>query len=122
MIVSNSFFCSAFICSGWMTGKRVCAFAMVMPRPIAKTASASLMGSSLLRRRLRAPAGRIVAPRERRRKCRSLRPAVHFRVDAALDLVREAAAFRLPSERARTLATHAAVRAEGEIGAGAEQV
>src|SRR3954468_2321136 len=122
MMVSNSFFCSAFISSGCMTGKRVCAFAMVMPRPSARTASASLMMSSCCGGVFAAPWEGIVAPRQRRRKCRSLRPAVHFRVDAALDLVGERAAPRLPSERARALAAHAAVRAEGEIRAGAEQI
>ena len=49
---------------------------------------------------------------------RRLLPPVHLRVNAVLDLVEQRAPLRLPAERARPLAAHAAVRAEAQICAG----
>src|ERR1043165_396579 len=121
-MVSSSFFCSAFIWSGWRMAKRSCAAAAPTDASNASVAIVSLMAFSRCLR------GWPALDRECRPGALPAQPpcpsllAVHLCVNAVLDLVEQRAALRLPAKRARAFAAHAAVRAEAQIRARSEPI
>src|ERR1043165_4406043 len=119
-MVSSSFFCSAFIWSGWRMAKRSCAAAAPTDASNASVAIVSLMAFSRCLR------GWPALDRECRPGALPAQPpcpsllAVHLCVNAVLDLVEQRAALRLPAKRARAFAAHAAVRDDAARPADAE--